>query len=205
MTQSRSHARREVTVAVVLCLLGAGLVLIAVGRTWVAVNVLGGALTVDRTVRLTGRMLLPGIGALGLVGLAGVVALAATRRWGRLAVGVLLLATGAGLSALVLTADLRALALTSVGRSGSGLTGAPTTTLWPYVSVVGGMLLAAAGALVALRGRRWATLSQRYDAPAVRAQERPDGPHLERTLWDALDRGEDPTRRGDRDPDSVTG
>ena len=202
MTPPGSTARRELTVAVLLCLLGAVLVLVAAGRTWVAVQVLGGALTDDRTARVTGRLLLPGLGALGLVGLAGVVALAATRRWGRVGVGLLLLATGAGISALVLTADLVPAALVSIGSPGGGLTGQPATTGWPYVSVAGGLLLAAAGALVALRGRRWAALSQRYDAPAVRAESAaegagavPDGPKAERALWDALDRGEDPTRR----------
>ncbi|MBC7375655.1 MAG: Trp biosynthesis-associated membrane protein, partial [Frankiales bacterium] len=51
---------------------------------------------------------------------------------------------------------------------------------------------------IAVRGRRWAALSARYDAPAARAEQEPDSEvsasRQERALWEALDRGEDPTR-----------
>ncbi|MCW2613469.1 MAG: hypothetical protein JWN08_463, partial [Frankiales bacterium] len=52
--------------------------------------------------------------------------------------------------------------------------------------------------------RRWAALSARYDAPAARAagsgeaapgDEQAAGARQERALWEALDRGEDPTQR----------
>lgn len=46
----------------------------------------------------------------------------------------------------------------------------------------GAGLLVGAGALVAVRGQRWAAMGSRYDAPRVR-----DDP------WAALDRGDDPT------------
>jgi hypothetical protein len=52
------------------------------------------------------------------------------------------------------------------------------------------MLLTAAGLLVVVRGRSWAAMSTRYDAPAERSR------HGEASLWEALDRGEDPTKAG---------
>ena len=55
------------------------------------------------------------------------------------------------------------------------------------------LALAGAGALTVLRGRSWPGLGQRYDAPAPRPV--PEGPPTERALWEALDRGEDPTTR----------
>jgi len=68
----------------------------------------------------------------------------------------------------------------------------------PVLAVAGAVVAAVAGAMVAGRGRQWAALSRRYEPPAgggAPAQEqdlRPPagGPEL----WDALDRGEDPTR-----------
>ena len=65
---------------------------------------------------------------------------------------------------------------------------------WPWAALVGSVLLAAGGLLVALRGRRWAVLSGRYDAPAARRT----APEV--SAWEALDRGEDPTRRGGSGP-----
>ena len=59
------------------------LVLVAAGRSWVDVDVPAGPLADARTDQQTGTELVPGLTALGMVGLAGVVALAATRRTGR--------------------------------------------------------------------------------------------------------------------------
>jgi uncharacterized membrane protein (TIGR02234 family) len=58
---------------------------------------------------------------------------------------------------------------------------------WPYVALAGATLLTAAGALAVVRGRGWGAMSARYDAPVG------DRPVNESSLWDALDRGEDPT------------
>jgi len=93
---------------------------------------------------------------------------------------------------------------------------------WPALAAAGGVLLAATGALTVVRGRRWPAMSGRYDAPTARlpagrlpdshspgrsdpaepvspGQPRvePEPPRLVPTqrLWDALDRGDDPTDR----------
>ena len=54
------------------------------------------------------------------------------------------------------------------------------TGSWP------GALLAVTGVYIALYGRGWRALGARYESPAAR-------PRTEADVWDALDRGEDPT------------
>ena len=197
--------RRELTAAVLLCLLGALLVLLATGSPWARVDVAATGLAPARTVAVDGSDVQPGARALALVGLAGVVAVAATRRSGRTAVGVVLIGVGLGTVAAVIGAD-SAPALVARVAEGGGQAGAVVrSTGWPAVGAVGGALVAVGGAVVAVRGRRWAALSARYDTPAARAEaptadEDLSGPKRERTLWEALDRGEDPTGAGLRPP-----
>jgi hypothetical protein len=166
-------ARRELRVAVLLCLVGSALVLFALSRTWYSV-VDSQQLTIDAVrTAVKGTKVVSGAAALGYVGLAGVVALAATKRWGRVVVGVLVLAAGVGIVVDVAQA--------SVPSGASG---------WAMLTVTGGVVLALSGVLVAARGRTWAALSSSYEAPAVRAEE---PPATDKAVWDALDRGEDPT------------
>jgi len=185
------RSRSGLRTAVLLCLAGAVIVLVAAGRTWVSVEVGAGPLTEARTDARTGTDLVPGVSALGLVGLAGVVALAATRRVGRAVVGVVLALTGAGVVAAVLTADLAGAAADVDGPSRVDV------TAWSWTTASGGVLLAAAGVLTVLRGRSWPALGRRYEAPAGAAvpapAQAPTEPLTEKGLWEALDRGEDPT------------
>jgi uncharacterized membrane protein (TIGR02234 family) len=97
-----------------------------------------------------------------------------------------------------------------------------TVTIWPWIALLAGVPLVLAGAFTLLRGRRWSGLSGKYDAPAGSgapgaADEPGDaGPHTESgaeadaaseadaddtavgdaaaDAWDAVSRGEDPTR-----------
>ena len=192
------RSSRGLGLAVLLCLLGAFVVLVGAGREWASVQVAAGALTDAQTVSVAGTELAGGVRGLGLVGLAGVVALAATRRVGRVVVGALLLLTGAGVVATVVGVDLGAATLDSeaVGSAGGRVEGDVATTAWPWLTALGGVLLAAAGLLTVARGRSWPGLGQRYEAPAAREQAAPATPaQIERSLWEALDRGEDPTAR----------
>lgn len=210
--------RRSGPVVVALgCLAGSSLVLLAAGRTWASVTVRLPAPLPPRLLPLSGRQLAPGAAALGLVGLAGVVALVATRGRGRVATGVLLAVAGAGAAAAALLArmDLDRRVLRPAGRAvglDEAYPSAVDATAWPWVAVVGGVLVALAGLVTALRGRCWAGLSSRYEAP-VTAGGSPDldgtdpapalpeqaeagsGPddRASADLWQALDRGEDPT------------
>ena len=136
-------ARRRPSTAVVLCLLGAVVVLLAAGRTWVSVDVPAGALAAARTDTHTGTDLVPAVRALGLVGLAGVVALAATRRTGRTLAGVLLLVAGGAVVVAVLSVVGAALAEELPGQPGDAVAHLGT---WLLLTAVGGLLLFAAGA-----------------------------------------------------------
>ena len=197
--------RREPLLAGLLCVAGALLVLVAAGRAWVSVAVAGSPLLPPQGLAVTGSDLVPGMTALGLVGLAGVPALAATRGRGRIGLGVVLALVGLGVATAVLRlaaggladAALRTEAVQQPGAAASST----SLTLWPWVCLLGGLLLVAAGLLVALRGPRWAALGRRYEAPAATA---PSAAVAERDLWEALDRGEDPTGAHDEQPDPET-
>ncbi|MCW2681625.1 MAG: Trp biosynthesis associated, transrane protein Oprn/Chp [Frankiales bacterium] len=185
--------RREPLLAALLCLLGSFLVLVAVGREWALIDLLGSGLLPARELGVRGSDLVPGVRALGLVALAGVVAIPATKRWGRTVVGVLLALVGAGVvvatyrvhSDLFVTVTGSAVVREAGGNAGDTM----TETVWPYVCAFGGILVAAAGLLVVARGRRWAAMGRRYDPPAAKTAV----PPAERDLWEALDRGDDPT------------
>jgi uncharacterized membrane protein (TIGR02234 family) len=159
-----------------------------VSRSWIVHQYAAAAPLPSKAFAVDGAKLAPGVRALALVGLAGVAALAATRRRGRVAVGVLLVAAGAGIAAVVIRALVDPDA--AVRRAGPfvDVLLAPGQELgrWPYVAVLGAVLIALAGLLVVVRGRHWTSMSARYDAPAEKV-------HGEGSLWDALDRGEDPT------------
>ena len=189
-------ARRELGLAVLLCLLGSCLVLVAASRRWAEITVSGSPVLPDAVVLLQGSDLVPGVRALALVGLAGVVALLASRGAGRVLVGALLGACGAAVVVVVLRLRTRfssaVVEAEPVRERGSLLLAEPfEPSAWLWVCVAGGLVLVLAGLLTAVRGPRWAALSRRYDAPAARS-EAPADP-TERSLWEALDRGEDPT------------
>jgi uncharacterized membrane protein (TIGR02234 family) len=123
--------------------------------------------------------------ALGVVVLAGVAALFATRRAGRVVVGALLLLAGLAAAAVA----LGVLADPS-GALPDDATGSSATAR-PLLALAGALPTALAGGLTVARGRSWPALGRRYEAPAARPPASRDEPPA---LWDALDRGEDPTR-----------
>lgn len=179
--------RRELLVAVVLDLAGALLVVLAASRPWITYVVPAAAPLPSRSGSLPGSAV-TSVQPFAFVGLAGVAALVATRSWGRLVVGALVALAGVA----VVVFAVRALAEPQPAAAAHGVF-APElqTTLWPVVAVAGGLLLVLAGLLVVVRGRRWASMSSRYDAPSG-SPARPAS--QEAALWEALDRGEDPTR-----------
>jgi uncharacterized membrane protein (TIGR02234 family) len=175
---------RGLRAAVLGCLLSGAVILLAGGRGWARVSYPGKARVVS------GHALAGTLVPWGLVALAGVVAIAATRRWGRVPVGVALAASGAAVVTLTVRVladlDVRAYRATRTGGA-QVLTAYPVhPTVWPYLVVAAGVVLAACGVLVAVRGPRWAALGSRYDVPA-------DRPRSDADLWAAQDRGEDPT------------
>jgi len=157
-------SRRELALACLLTLLGAAVVLIAVGRRWVEPS------SAPSQAPATGEQVIPVARALALVALAGVVAVLAARGWLRLAVGVALVLSGAAIAV-------------SAAREIDGA----GTPAWPVLAAAGGLLVLAAGLLTAVRARSWPALGARYDAPETRH------PIAAGDAWAALDRGEDPT------------
>jgi uncharacterized membrane protein (TIGR02234 family) len=171
-------------VAVMACAVGAGLALLAATRTWLVQVTPRAAPLPPLTVERTGVDVSPWLSALALVGLAGAGALIAVRGRARALLGVLLLASGAAV----------------VAGGGHGAAVAQSRyAAWPVLCVLGGGLVGYAGLRALLRGSSWPELGSRYERPVAEPVEtlEPGGPsRSDVAMWDALDRGEDPTGRG---------
>ncbi len=177
-----SRARRDLAVTVVECAVGALIALLAASRTWRTVT--GAGPVPLPTRRLTGAAVLPWTPALALVGLAGAGALLAVRGRARALLGVLVMVTGLPLA-------IGGVYVATAGRGNVG---------WSLLCAVGGLLVGHAGLRALLRGPTWPGLGSRYERPAaepVEYVERSGPSRSDVAMWDALDRGEDPTRRGD--------
>jgi uncharacterized membrane protein (TIGR02234 family) len=183
------NPRRELRTAVLLCLLGSGLVLLAVRQTWASYPTSGGLTIDDVRDDIHGTAVAGLAQALSLVGIAGVVAIAATKRRGRVVVGTLVAL--AGLFVVVDVVDLLARGLGHrLATAAQQQHDTQPTWFWPVLTLVGGVVMTAGGAVVAARGRRWAALSSAYQVPAA---QQDDPPATDKGTWDALDRGHDPT------------
>lgn len=207
MTDRRvARGRRELAAAVVGCVLGGALVLWGVGRGWLTISAPRPHPLPPLQRTVTGRAVDPLVAAMAVVALAGGIAMLATRRVGRLLVALLL--TGSGV--VVVVRSIPSLGGVSTSRAAALLTdhgsivgvpaGAAFSTSahpgWIGLSIAGGVLVAAAGLLALARAARWPAMGRRYDAPTAAAPSRPAEPSTERAhreLWDALDRGDDPT------------
>ncbi|MQY15844.1 hypothetical protein SRB5_60350 [Streptomyces sp. RB5] len=200
MTTPPPTPRKPLALALLGGAAGAAVVLASAGRVWIegeAPAVTGeGALHVVAS----GRDVTELPAALAVVGLAALVAVFAVRRTGRRIVAALLTLSGAGVTAVSLAVRGDGGALTEKASRTSGLTGANvenlTQTAWPWVAAAGGLLLLLAGALALRHGANWPAMSGRYErsgAPAPRRATPSSGPARPEELWQALDRGEDPT------------
>jgi uncharacterized membrane protein (TIGR02234 family) len=185
--------RRELTAAALGCLVASGLVLVAVGRPWVRFTV-ASSTGLDIRATVTGHDVAAASSALGLVVLAGVVALPATRRVSRVVVGGLMLLAGVGIvTATWSSAFDPSAAIASRARQVAGRSGAKATHLaatgWPWLVLAGGVLAVLVGVLTVLRSRRWPAMGRRYEAGRGPSRSRPS----EASMWDRLDEGDDPT------------
>jgi uncharacterized membrane protein (TIGR02234 family) len=197
-------SRRELLLAVGLCTLGAVLVLLGVDRTWVVLEDRGGLTLQELHRSVSGATLAPGLRALGWVALAGVLALAATRQVGRVLTGAVLVVVGAAAVVVSGTHLHRAHLLEEAGRelhtcatngppcrppAGIQLPTLVAHTAPVWLCLLGAALVTVAGLLTTVRGRRWSGLGSSYEAPGAAAPE----PVTDKGVWDALDRGDDPT------------
>ncbi|WP_052424206.1 Trp biosynthesis-associated membrane protein [Nonomuraea candida] len=190
-TDERAAGRRELWVWLAGTALGCLLVLVAAGRAWV--RVLQGA----DVAAPAGGDLSPALSPVALAGLAGVVAVLATKGLGRRLVGALLALCGLGAGAATWAA-LDGGGVTAWLREQNVLQGAAgipweSAPLWPAVSAVGAALMLAGGVAAIVRGGRWAGMSARYDRGAAKPGGAAGRPEDDKALWDALDRGDDPT------------
>jgi uncharacterized membrane protein (TIGR02234 family) len=212
-------ARREYLLTLLAGAAGAALVLLAARQGWArVVTVEPHPLPVSR-VAVRGQDLVPAAGALGLAALAGLAAVLATRGLARRIVGGLLalfgVAIAASVSLPVTAAQVRSAAAgataqagsvpgastvgggTTPGTGGSGVAGLTLASHvemaafpWRWAVLAGGLLVIAAGLLVAWRGARWPVMSSRYDQPAPRQAPAAADPA---SLWESLSQGLDPT------------
>jgi Tryptophan-associated transmembrane protein (Trp_oprn_chp) len=204
---ARRTARRGLATAVLGCLAGAGLALLAVTRTWTTTTQRQAPPLPAKLVDHTGASLVGWLPALALVGLAGAGALLATRGRVRTIIGLLLVLVGLGVVAGAIDGlDIAAGA-------------------WPVIVGVGGLGIAWAGLSAMRSGTTWPAMGARYERPAVHpgpadataeapmsdatagvARHGSDAPsdrgaaagrrpRTHASMWDDLDRGVDPTDR----------
>lgn len=192
-------ATRAKTLAALLAAVGAGVVVLTIGRGWAQGYVTS---PIRFKVTATGSQLTGVPYALGLAGLAGALALFAVRKVGRYLVGAVLTLAGAG--TVYAVAD-RLSRLDQALHSQAAVRGLGSDTrivavennLWPYLTILGGVVLCLAGIYTLARGRTWSGLGNRYEAPAARAAAaKPAGEVTARDLWDAQGRGNDLTESG---------
>ncbi|WP_231495906.1 Trp biosynthesis-associated membrane protein [Cellulomonas sp. HZM] len=170
-----------------------GLVCLPVWTSVAAPTVLDPSLRVD----VHGGAAVPGAPASALVLLACAAALALVGRAGRWVVGAVVVVAGVVIAWASLDV-VRHPAGGAMERALVDATGVPHVAgavdvqPWPYVAVALGVLVAAAGVWVVVVSRRWPGPTRRHegttgDAPGAGAVTD------ERSAWDALSRGDDPT------------
>jgi len=198
------NPRQQLVAAVLGTVLAASVALFAASRTWLVRTTPRADPAPPLVDNVSGASLVRLLPALALVALAGAGAIVATRgRW-RSVVGVLVAASG--------------LAIVLLQRSPASTPGIASG--WVLVVALCGVAIAVAGAFTLRNGGKWPTMGARYERPgpsepagaistpdgAPRSDDRPDGSDLpddppaatshigDTGWWDAIDRGEDPTK-----------
>jgi uncharacterized membrane protein (TIGR02234 family) len=198
------NGRRWLGLALIADLLGATVTLISVGRSWQRAVVTRQAPLTDAVLHLSGRDLEPAISGFGFIALAGVVALAASRGFGRRLIGAALVISGvviiwftAQAMTPVSTSQARASVPSGVGVDASSTAKVNLILSWPVLSLFGGLVVVIAGLLAVVFAGRWSEMAARYDAPSSpsRTEQTADTTRGDLSLWTALDRGDDPTAR----------
>lgn len=201
-------SRRELTLTVLIAVLGGVVVWAAAGRPWATATV--GEAPNTLKVAAAGGDLSAGVTALGLTALAGGLALFATRRLARRLVGVLLIAAGIGAAVYAFgergtshASHVLADKATAKGFAAGSVS--VHTASWWMLAVFGGALVALAGVSALVRGATWPGMSSRYEnAASKQAAGRSADTGSSKDLWDALDRGEDPTEAAAANPTAAS-
>ncbi len=184
--------------------IGSAIVLLAWTQDWFALEMVevahGGA-----ALPVSGSAAAPALPALSLAGLALVAALGLAGPVFRVILGALELVLGAS---VVLEASLAladpvgagaALVSQVTGVAGSesvaALVAGVNTTVWPFIAIVGGVIVALSGLGVALTSSRWPKSGRKYQAARLEHAEGSTAVVGEDFVadWDDLSRGDDPT------------
>jgi uncharacterized membrane protein (TIGR02234 family) len=178
-------------------LLGALGVTVGAARPWIsATSSVRGLPTLHTTA--SGADLAPLAGALGVVLLAAFGAVIATRGWVRRALGAAIVLASLVVLVAVVDPSGAGAALRS-GLSAKGWSGGAYRThteVWRWLVLASSVVTASAGAATFWYGGRWAVMGDRYDAPGAsrRTATRPADELSENDVWQAIDRGRDPTQ-----------
>ncbi len=205
--------RRLKLVVILLVLAASALALLAWTQVWITADVLQPG-SAAKTLAVTGSTAAPGLTALALAGVALAGALTIAGPVIRVVLGLLeiLLGFSVGLAAALALGD-PAGASAALITAATGIAGkesvtdgvvASVSTPWPYLALVAGVTMAAAGLLILVTARRWPGPGSRYqtvrfaaaDASGARATDASGDPSSDAVDdWDGLTRGEDPTAR----------
>ncbi|TFD76634.1 Trp biosynthesis-associated membrane protein [Cryobacterium fucosi] len=211
-------ARRLKLAVILLVLAASALALLAWTQVWITADAPQPG-TAPKALEVTGSTAAPGLTALALAGVALAGALTIAGPVIRVVLGLLeiLLGFSVGLAAALALGDpagaSSALITAATGIAGSksvtdGVV-ASVSTPWPYLALVAGVAMAAAGLTVLVTARRWPGPGSRYQAVRFEAADAADGagrpaagasgdPATDPSSdavddWDGLTRGEDPT------------
>jgi uncharacterized membrane protein (TIGR02234 family) len=216
------RGRRVKLILMLSIVVGSILALIASTQVWYSLH-LTSAANHSAPVTVQGSVAAPALTALSLAGLALVAALAIAGPVVRVVLGVLGTLLGACIllsAGLAVGAPERAgtPAVTTVtGVSGNTsvkhLVAGIDSSAWPWIAIVGGVILVLAGIAVLVTSRAWPGTSRRYQAvrfepadasaadlaeelnqPGTTSQNGPASRDAAIDNWDELSRGEDPTR-----------
>lgn len=177
-------------------LLLAGLTAAVAVPTWFRTT---GTTALQGTVQIeaAGSQVAPAVLAAAVAILTAVAAVGLVGRVGRWVVAVVVVACGVLVVATTLgvTGDPVA-AVTPVVAAETGvgtLAGPVTTTLWPWLAVAAGVLDVVAGLWFVRASRAWSGPSRRHEVAPSRTSAGVAGEPDERSDWDALSRGDDPS------------
>lgn len=188
--------RREYGLAMAVLVMASIAVVVSYGATWITatVPVFRGETTPTRVVELTGSMLIGFGSAAGWVALASAAGIIATSTWGRMVVGLVAAASGAAAGIPAVAFILSRGPLVTEALDGDEALVVDGNAWW-MIAMLSGLVVMVIGVLTVVRGRTWPALSARYERSTTRSSKAADASDLREPLrmWDALDRGEDPT------------
>lgn len=205
-TTQDARGKRTKRILLAAIAVASGLAMLAWSQTWFTIAAVE-AVELAEPAHATGEIAAPPLMALALAGFASLAGLALAGLVLRWILGVLVVLLGG----IAVATSLLAIAnpVRSVGRLVTDLTGVAggastavlvdaadiDTTLWPWLGVLSGVLLAAAGVAVVVTARRWPASARRFETRFADADSALPVDSIER--WDALSSGDDPTRAWD--------